>query len=80
MFNKGQLSQIQTELLKLNNNKTNSLIKKWTKDLNRHLTKEDIQTKNKQMKRCSISHVIRETQVKTIRYHHPPYHRQNIEH
>ena len=41
--------QNYTELLKFNP------IKKQAKDLNRHLTKEDIQMVNKQMKRCSAS-------------------------
>ena len=61
------ISKICKQLLQLNSRKINDPIKKWSKELNRHFFKEDVQMANKQCKDAQ------EMQIKTpVRYHFTP--------
>lgn len=66
------VSRIYKEL-QCSNKNINDPTPKWAQDVNRHFFKEHIQIVNKHMKRCSISFVIGEMQIKTIvGYHFAP--------
>ena len=48
-------------------------VTKWGKNLNRHISKEDMKITNGYVKRCSTPLIIRERQIRTtMRYHFTP--------
>jgi ribonucleotide reductase beta subunit family protein with ferritin-like domain len=67
---KGLITRIYRQLRKLNSPNINEPIKKWTTELRRTFSKEEIQMAKKHMKKCSSSLAIKEMQIKTtLRFH-----------
>jgi hypothetical protein len=69
---KGLICRIYRELKKLSPQRINTPVKKWAHEFNREFSKEEVQKPSKYMKKCSTSLVIKEMQIKTLRFHLTP--------
>ena len=62
---KGLISKIHRGLSQMYKNTSHSPIDKWSKDMNRQFSEEEIKAISSHMKKCSKSLLIREMQIKT---------------
>ena len=75
---KGLISKIYRELSQIYKNTSYSPVDKWSKDLKRQFSEEEIKAIYSHMKKCSKSLLIREMQIKTVRYHITPIRLANM--
>jgi hypothetical protein len=69
IFNRGQISNINKELKKLDSRESNNCIKKWETELNKEFSTEETQMVERHLKKCSTSLVIREMLIKMTTSH-----------
>uniref|UniRef100_A0A7N4UYV8 Uncharacterized protein n=1 Tax=Sarcophilus harrisii TaxID=9305 RepID=A0A7N4UYV8_SARHA len=70
---KGLISKIYRELTQISKNPSHSPIDKWSKDMNRQFSDEEIKAISSHVKRCFKSLLIKEMQIETtLRYHYTP--------
>jgi hypothetical protein len=73
LSDKGLISRIYRELKKFNSQRINIPMEKWGHELNREVSKEEVQMANKYTKKSSTSLAIKEMQSKTTpRFHLTP--------
>jgi hypothetical protein len=67
------ISNIYKELKRVDSRKSNSPLKRWGSELNKEFSPEEYRKAEKHLKKCSISLIIREMQIKTtLRFHLTP--------